>query len=172
MSPNERAAAEPVEIITKSDLEKRSYDDMTVSTAPISRGAVVRALGVPGSRAQTVSGGVLVTTPEDPFFTHPSSRINPLAMPYITRLAAVLLKDPGARLDIIVHYHYEGMNRKALAESEKRAVAIQGALLSRGVALSRVRAIGVGDQSPVADNGSAAGRKMNRRIEFLVRRGN
>lgn len=171
IEPNRDARGATVDVVSKSDLEKRSYAGLTVAQQTLTPAVARRALDVPGATFRRVDDGFVISVPEDPFFTHPSARINPRAMPYMTRLAAALLKDPSARLDIIAHYHYDGMNRKALAESEKRAVAMQAALLSRSVGLSRVRAIGAGDRNPVADNSDPLGQKHNRRIEFHFRRG-
>lgn len=171
IEPNSVPRSGNVDVISKSDLEKRSYAGLAVEQKVLTPAMAQRALDVPGATFRQVADGFVITVPEDPFFTHPSARINPRAMPYMTRLAAALLKDPSSRLDIIAHYHYDGKNRKALAESEKRAVAMQAALLSRSVGLSRVRAIGAGDRNPVASNSDPLGQKNNRRIEFHFRRG-
>lgn len=171
VTPTAKRAEPSPDVVLKSDLERRDYSDLVVNQQSLTPAIAMRALGVPGATLTRVSDGFVVTVPEDPFFTHPASRINPTAMPYITRLAAAILKDPTVHLDIIANYHYDGMNRKALAESEKRAVAIQAALLSRSVGLSRVRAIGAGDRNPIADNRDPLGQKINRRIEFHFRRG-
>lgn len=171
IEPNRVTRSGEVEVVSKSDINKRSYADLNVHQRTLSPAVAKRALDVPGASFRRVEGGFVITVPEDPFFTHPSSRINPGAMPYVTRLAAALLKDPSVSLDIVAHYHYDGMNRKALAESEKRAVALQAALLSRSVGLSRVRAIGAGDRNPITNNADPMGQKNNRRIEFHFRRG-
>ena len=52
--------------------------------------------------------------------------------------------------------------------SEARASAVVDALVSRGVAKSRLRAVGYGEQQPVAANTTKPGRAKNRRIEFKV----
>lgn len=114
-------------------------------------------------------GGFSVTIGEDELFLHPGSKILPGNMPKITRLAALLLRDPGTSLDIVSHYHSDGLPAKALAESEKRGVAIQAGLASRGVPAGRVRVIGAGDRSPQASNFDPLGQKINRRIDLIFR---
>lgn len=158
-------------VISKSDLEKSDFSGLNVSSERLTQAAVLRALSVPGAKAERTSDGFIVRVPETSFFTHPSARINPASMPYLTRLAAAMHKDPNVSLDIIAHYHYDGQNRKALSESQKRAVAIQGALLSRSIPVSRTRAIGAGDQNPIASNSDPVGQRENRRIEFHFKRG-
>jgi len=57
------------------------------------------------------------------------------------------------------------------ALSTDRADAVRLALMSRGVASSRVSACGYGEAYPVGSNSSATGRQLNRRVEIrAVRR--
>jgi outer membrane protein OmpA-like peptidoglycan-associated protein len=41
--------------------------------------------------------------------------------------------------------------------------------VSKGIDISRVSTSGLGEEYPVADNNTAAGRAQNRRVEFIVR---
>ncbi|MFO1401275.1 MAG: OmpA family protein [Steroidobacteraceae bacterium] len=52
------------------------------------------------------------------------------------------------------------------ALSLARATAVRGALVRRGLDAARLLAEGFGAQRPIADNATAAGRLVNRRIEF------
>jgi outer membrane protein OmpA-like peptidoglycan-associated protein len=52
--------------------------------------------------------------------------------------------------------------------SENRANAVRSYLVSQGVNGDAVVAKGFGKSSPVADNATAAGRQMNRRVELVV----
>jgi len=52
--------------------------------------------------------------------------------------------------------------------SEKRAKAVTDYLKLQGIAASRLNSVGMGSTSPVADNGTAAGRSENRRVELYV----
>ncbi len=52
--------------------------------------------------------------------------------------------------------------------SSARAAAVTRALIERGIAPDRVRAIGYGDTRPRADNLSAEGRSKNRRVSFVL----
>jgi chemotaxis protein MotB len=54
--------------------------------------------------------------------------------------------------------------------SAGRATAVLRQLLDAGLPPHRVSVAGYGDQKPVAGNGSAAGRAMNRRVEIVVLR--
>ncbi len=52
--------------------------------------------------------------------------------------------------------------------STQRAEAVRNALIARGVSPAILTAVGRGESSPIASNGSAAGRASNRRVEFIV----
>lgn len=52
--------------------------------------------------------------------------------------------------------------------SQKRAEAVRTFLISRGVEGGRMKAVGRGEESPVADNNTAEGRANNRRVELVI----
>ncbi len=59
----------------------------------------------------------------------------------------------------------EAYNQKL---SENRAQAVGDFLVSQGVPLANVSATGFGMSNPVADNGTAAGKAQNRRVQLVV----
>ncbi len=52
--------------------------------------------------------------------------------------------------------------------SQARAESVRTFLVNRGVEQSRVRAVGIGQSRPVADNATAEGRANNRRVEIVL----
>lgn len=52
--------------------------------------------------------------------------------------------------------------------SGERALAIKHWLVAQGIAPERVLAVGFGQEKPIADNESPAGRAQNRRTEFKI----
>lgn len=52
--------------------------------------------------------------------------------------------------------------------SARRASAVRAYLAERGVDVERVRAVGLGESQPIGDNKTAAGRQINRRVEFTA----
>lgn len=71
---------------------------------------------------------------------------------------------------LVVRGHTDSQGEAAAnqALSQKRADAVRQALVEGGVPRARVEAVGRGASEPVADNGTAAGRAKNRRVEILV----
>jgi outer membrane protein OmpA-like peptidoglycan-associated protein len=64
----------------------------------------------------------------------------------------------------------EGSESGNLKLSQSRADAVQRYLVSKNVPLYRVRMLGLGEESPVADNKTRNGREQNRRVEVRVLR--
>jgi len=52
--------------------------------------------------------------------------------------------------------------------SERRANSVTGYLLGKGVVEARIEAVGFGEGTPIADNGTTEGRSFNRRVELSL----
>ena len=52
--------------------------------------------------------------------------------------------------------------------SERRAESVRGYLRQQGIASRRLATAGLGMERPVANNGTAAGRQQNRRVEIII----
>ncbi|MBS0252819.1 MAG: OmpA family protein, partial [Proteobacteria bacterium] len=52
--------------------------------------------------------------------------------------------------------------------SQRRADAVVGILIGAGVSAEKLKAIGYGQDQPIASNATAAGRRLNRRVEFHI----
>jgi outer membrane protein OmpA-like peptidoglycan-associated protein len=84
--------------------------------------------------------------------------------------AALLQSEQFAPLKIQIEGYTDntGKERSNIYISQKRANVVKSYLVSKGVAASRITAIGYGSKSPIADNATAQGRSRNRRVEFKV----
>ncbi len=72
------------------------------------------------------------------------------------------------KVNIEIHGYTDNVGKSAKNKklSQDRAQSVVNYLATQGVAKSRMKAIGHGDQDPVADNSTAEGREQNRRIEM------
>jgi len=84
-------------------------------------------------------------------------------------VASVLNSHPEL-LKLEVQGHTDNTGSKALNKklSQARAQAVMAALLTRGVDKGRLTAKGYGQDVPIADNTTAEGRALNRRVQFSI----
>ncbi|MCH8177505.1 MAG: OmpA family protein, partial [Proteobacteria bacterium] len=66
------------------------------------------------------------------------------------------------------HTDSKGSDSYNQALSERRANSVAEYLLTKGVVEARIESVGFGESQPVADNGSAEGRALNRRVEISL----
>lgn len=101
-------------------------------------------------------------------FATAKSTVLPDSFPLLDQVTQVLGDYPGMRLAIEGHTDAvggEAANRKL---SQRRADAVRDYLVAKGVAASRLETAGFGPTRPVASNGTARGRALNRRTEFRI----
>jgi len=94
------------------------------------------------------------------------------SIPQLNELAAYLIENKEINAEIIGHTDADGdaeANRKL---SQDRAEEVRQYLIQNGVEAQRVKATGKGESEPVADNKTAEGRAMNRRVEVKLSQSN
>ena len=99
-------------------------------------------------------------------FTPGSADIAASARGTIDALVDVLGDCPNMRVEIAGYTDAQGSEDGNRALSQSRAEAVLMALQGRRIAVDGFTAVGYGEDFPIADNGSEAGREANRRIEF------
>ena len=101
-------------------------------------------------------------------FDFNSARLSGESYPILYDAAKTLLMNPDMRVEIQGYTDNVGSESYNKKLSQKRADAVKEYLTSKGVSANRLSAVGFGESNPVADNKTADGRGMNRRIEFKV----
>jgi outer membrane protein OmpA-like peptidoglycan-associated protein len=86
----------------------------------------------------------------------------------LNELVKILNDKPGLKLKIDGHTDYVGSDEFNMKLSASRAGAVKAYLESKGVSSERLISEGFGETHPVADNKTAAGRTLNRRVEMKV----
>ena len=95
--------------------------------------------------------------------------LHPSTLSALDAVAAALDRFPDLCLEIAGHTDASGSADLNLRVSEERAQSVKRYLVARhGVESGRLETVGFGESVPVATNASAAGRAMNRRVEFRV----
>ena len=111
--------------------------------------------------------GLVVSMP-DVLFDSGSYTLKPAARERLARISGIVLAYPDLRLEIEGHTDSVGSDAYNQGLSEKRAGSVRDYLVDNGVSINNVIARGLGKANPVADNSTAAGRKLNRRVEMIV----
>lgn len=109
----------------------------------------------------------MVLTLGDVLFDTDKSTLKPGAYPTMERVAEVLKAEPQRRVTIEGHTDSVGADEYNQQLSQRRATAVQTALLERGVSQDQIVSIGKGESFPVASNDNAGGRQQNRRVELV-----
>jgi outer membrane protein OmpA-like peptidoglycan-associated protein len=94
--------------------------------------------------------------------------LSPRARDEVGRIAAVLMQYPGHRISVEGHTDSTGSEALNQRLSEQRAQSVQAALIAEGIDPGRVQLAGFGQNRPIADNATAAGRAENRRVELVL----
>jgi outer membrane protein OmpA-like peptidoglycan-associated protein len=117
----------------------------------------------------------VVITPEqlrvlDPItFTTARTKIRRRSLRVLDNLAAVLAQHPElTRIRIAGHTDDRGGAELNKQLSQQRAEAVMQYLVRRGVPAERLETIGHGEDRPIETNSRAAGRAMNRRVDFEI----
>jgi len=147
----EKAAAEQAEMKAKAEAEERAK-----------AAAALKARNVEITRRFTASlQGLRFNSSQSTFKNESYARMD--------EAIAVLNEYPDINVLIQGHTDSQGNAEKNQALSQRRADAVRDYLVSKGINMSRLSTSGLGEEYPIADNNTAAGRALNRRVEFIVR---
>ena len=117
---------------------------------------------------QTERGMLVILTDEQLHFQTGAAVMPKGKVPSLDRVGALLVAYPKLTARIEGYTDNSGTDQTNLALSKARAEAVRTVLIERGIAPERLDATGLGKQHPIAENGTAAGRRKNRRIEIYL----
>lgn len=103
------------------------------------------------------------------FFVSGSAKLLAKSYKALNDVATVLQQDTDLKLAIEGHTDNTGSDKVNQPLSEKRARAVLDYLKSKAVDESRIQSAGYGSSRPVADNKTAKGRTLNRRVELKLK---
>ena len=103
-------------------------------------------------------------------FDFDSANLKPEMKAALDDVAARIKTSSGdERLDIVGHTDSTGPEAYNQGLSERRAAAVADYLVGEGIDDANITASGMGETSPIADNGTRQGRARNRRVEINTR---
>ncbi len=132
------------------------------------------AVGDGGTQTETVEVDVTAPPPiearvnlQGVTFGSGNATLTPNAKKVLDGVAEQLLANPTVKIEIQGHTDNVGIPKSNQELSERRAKSVIGYLATKGVKMSRMSAVGYGQDVPIADNKTSEGRELNRRIEMI-----
>lgn len=170
MSTAAEAAAALIDATTASaETPPETGADAQPASASGETGAITLAAPLPpADAAACVANITSLLAREKITFDPGSDDISRASEGLVSALAELLKQCPGKPIEVAGHTDSQGTSRNNLTLSENRAKAVLVALKERGVDVSTMKAVGYGEDKPIADNGTEEGREANRRIEFTL----
>jgi len=111
--------------------------------------------------------GLIVSMP-DVLFDFNKHTLKSEARERLAKISGIVLAYPDLKLEIVGYTDSVGSDEYNQTLSDKRAETVRDYLVTSGVSMNNVAARGMGKADPVADNSTAAGRQLNRRVEMIV----
>jgi OmpA-OmpF porin, OOP family len=102
------------------------------------------------------------------YFAPGSAKLLAKSNKSLEEVVNILQTDIDLKLDINGHTDNTGKADKNLVLSENRAKAVYDYLLKKGISEDKLKSSGFGQDQPVAENKTAAGRTKNRRVELVL----
>lgn len=138
------------------DAQKRADDAM----AELAKLAAIRE--EERGMVMTLSGSIL--------FQSAQATLMPSAQTKLDQVAKALMAVRERNIVVEGYTDSQGSESYNQGLSQRRADSVRNYLVHQGYPNDRIRAQGMGEGSPVADNASAEGRANNRRVEIVIER--
>lgn len=120
------------------------------------------------AKVERVGEGIKITFDSGILFDVNSDNLKPQATENINELATILKKYEDTNILIEGHTDSSGPDDHNQTLSEKRAASVADYAKNIGVDGNRITTVGYGENQPVAENESAAGKAENRRVEVAI----
>ena len=121
-----------------------------------------------GAKVERIGEGIKITFDSGILFNFDSSALTPTSRENIAELAKTLNKYNDTDILIQGHTDSKGPEDYNQKLSEERAASVANYLTDLNVARTRITTVGYGETMPVADNSTAEGRALNRRVEVAI----
>lgn len=154
-------AAAVAPIAAPKDSDKDGVVDGKDKCPNSATGAKVNAFGCTVEEKATVHLNVI--------FESGKSEISSSYDSDLRELAAFMTEHPKTKIEIQGHTDSSGSKALNKKLSQTRADSVKSYLVQKlGADAARITAVGFGDEQPVADNSTDAGRKQNRRVVAVI----
>lgn len=149
------------------DFESFTTVEEKVETEPHDRCYTIDEIADMMARGRSIDGKTICAIDDIITFDFGKSTITPDSYPWLDRLAE-MLKRANAYVCVSGHTDDVGEEDYNLRLSRDRAMAVYNYLIAQGVPANRLSYAYYGESDPIASNETADGRRLNRRVEFII----
>lgn len=110
----------------------------------------------------------VVAQMSDVLFDINKATLKPDAKIRLAKVAGIVMAYPDLKLEIDGFTDSTGSQQRNEVLSQERAATVRDFLIGQGVPVDNVSARGFGEDNPIASNATAAGRRLNRRVELVL----
>jgi OOP family OmpA-OmpF porin len=118
---------------------------------------------------QPVAVGTTVNL-KNVLFAQTKTDILPESFPELNLVVHFLQTNPNVRIELSGHTDNRGVHADNVKLSQQRVNKVKEYLVSKGVESKRISGKGYGGTKPIASNDTEESRRMNRRVEFTIKR--
>ena len=105
---------------------------------------------------------------KDVNFRSGSAQLDPYELSRLKPVIDTLNRHPNTRVHIEGHTDSDGSTKFNQQLSENRAKNVAFHLMDNGISRDRIVTYGYGEERPIASNQTPEGKRMNRRVTFLI----
>ncbi|MDJ0699571.1 MAG: OmpA family protein [Woeseiaceae bacterium] len=121
-----------------------------------------------GVSVTRIGDNITLNMPGNVTFATDSSDLNPAFFDVLNSVGKVLNEFDQTVVEVAGHTDSTGSDAYNQSLSERRSASVSSYLRTQGVMPQRIIEVGMGESRPVADNSSASGRQLNRRVEITM----
>lgn len=120
-------------------------------------------------KLQPVEVGTTVNL-KNVLFAQAKTDILPESFPELDLVVSFMKENPSVRIELMGHTDGRGVHADNVRLSQQRVNKVKEYLVSRGIEGRRISGKGFGGAKPIASNDTEDSRRMNRRVEFVIRK--
>lgn len=118
---------------------------------------------------QPIEAGTVVNL-NSVLFEQSSTELLPESYPELNMVVSFLRENPQVEIELAGHTDNRGNARDNIRLSQERADRVKDYLVEKGIDTDRVVVKGYGGEKPVASNDTEETRRLNRRVEFIIKK--
>lgn len=107
---------------------------------------------------------------KDVLFEQSKTTLLPQSFPELDLVVAFMKANPDVKIELAGHTDNRGVPFQNVKLSEERVAKVKEYLVSKGIDAKRISGKGYGGSKPIANNNDEETRKLNRRVEFTIKK--